>query len=44
LIWKAKILEFHLLKLARSEDEIAWVDFVPKRLPNLGDTEREFLA
>ena len=36
-----KILDLHLLELARTEDEITRCDFVAKRLADLGDTERQ---
>ena len=40
----AKILDFHLLELARAESEVARRDFVAKRLADLRDAERQLFA
>src|SRR5438128_11677031 len=37
-------LELHLLEFARTEGEVARIDLVAKRLPNLANAERHFLA
>jgi hypothetical protein len=37
-------LQFHLLELARAEGEVARVDLVAKRLADLANAERHFLA
>src|SRR5262249_5953553 len=44
LLRPAKIFQLHLLKLTRAESEIAWVDFIPERFPDLRDAEWQFLA
>ena len=44
IISPAKILDLHLLELARSKDEIARRHFVAKRLPDLRDPEGQFPA
>src|SRR5207249_10877765 len=40
----AKIFQLHLLELAGAEGEVARINFVAKRFPDLGDAERQFLA
>ncbi len=40
----AEIFELHLFELARAKSEIARVNFVPERFPDLGDAERQFFA
>src|SRR5207247_4999566 len=37
-------LEFHLLEFARTEGEVARIDLVAKRLPNLANAERHLLT
>ena len=44
LLGPAKIFQLHLLELAGAEGEVAWINFVAKRFPDLGDAERQFLA
>ena len=40
LVRTDEVLRIRLLELPRSEEEIAWRDLVPERLPYLRDTER----
>src|SRR4029078_6498720 len=44
LLRSTKIFELHLLELAGAKREIARVDFITKRLADLRDSERQFLA
>ncbi len=43
-VWLDEKLELHLLELARAEGEIAWGDFIAKRLADLANAEGHFLA
>ena len=44
LLRPAKIFQLHLLKLARAEGEVPWINLVSKRFADLRDPERQFLA
>ena len=44
LLRPAEIFQLHLLELARSKCEIAWIDFIPKSLPDLRDAKWQLLA
>src|SRR5690242_14997651 len=44
LLRPAKIFQLHLLELTGSESEIARIDFVPERFPDLRDAEGQFFA
>ena len=41
---RQKVLDFHLLELARAEGEVAGRDFVAKRLADLRDAKRQLFA
>ena len=39
-----KELEFHLFKFTRTEDEVAWSNFVAETFTDLSDTKRRLLT